>query len=71
MAKEALMMRFLSSCARINGQDLRRGFFKASDWPKLTDAVAKNRKSPIYISDSTEMNAVELSICGKKTCNET
>ncbi|MFA7074209.1 MAG: replicative DNA helicase [Endomicrobiaceae bacterium] len=66
MAKEALMMRFLASCARINGQDLRRGFFKASDWPKLTDAVAKIGKSPIYISDSTEMNAIEVRSAARK-----
>lgn len=66
MAKEALMMRFLASCSRINGQDLRRGYFKASDWPKLTSAVDKIGKSPIYISDSTEMNGVELRASARK-----
>lgn len=66
MAKEALMTRFLASIAKVKGQELRKGFFKPSDWTALTNAAGKIGTSPIYISDTTEMNAIELRAASRK-----
>ena len=65
MSKESLMMRFLASVAQVSGQDLRKGKFKSSDWPKLTTAIAKIGKAPLYICDA-DMSSVEIRATAKK-----
>ncbi|MBQ3942791.1 MAG: replicative DNA helicase [Elusimicrobia bacterium] len=65
MSKEALMMRFLASVAQVSGQDLRQGKFKNSDWPKLTTAISKIGKAPMYICDA-DMSSVEIRATAKK-----
>lgn len=65
MSKEALMMRFLASVAQVSGQDLRKGYFKNSDWPKLTTAMDKIGKASMYICDA-DMSAVDIRATAKK-----
>ena len=66
MASEALITRFIASIARIEGQKLKNGFFSPNDWPALTNAATKIGNSPLYISDSTEMNAIQLRAAARK-----
>ena len=65
MSKEALMMRFLASVAHVNGQDLRKGNFKNTDWQKLTAAMEKIAKSDMYICDE-DMTSIEIRATAKK-----
>ena len=65
MSKEALMMRFLASVAQVNGQDLRKGNFKNTDWQKLTAAMEKIAKSDMYICDA-DMTSIEIRATAKK-----
>ncbi len=65
MSKEALMMRFLASVAQVSGQDLRKGYFKNSDWPKLTTAMDKIGKASMYICDA-DMTTVDIRATAKK-----
>jgi replicative DNA helicase len=65
MSKEALMMRFLASVAQVSGQDLRKGYFKNSDWPKLTTAMDKIGKASMYICDA-DMTAIDIRATAKK-----
>ncbi|MDR3243231.1 MAG: replicative DNA helicase, partial [Elusimicrobiota bacterium] len=61
MSKESLTMRFLSSVARVDAQNLRKGKFTIAEWQKVTSAVAdKISKAPIYIDDSSDINAIEM-----------
>lgn len=65
MSKESLMMRFLASVAQVNGQDLRKGNFKNTDWQKLTTAMEKIAKSDMYICDA-DMTSIEIRATAKK-----
>lgn len=65
MSKDALMMRFLASVAQVSGQELRRGYFKNSDWPKLTEAMDKIGKSSMYICDA-DMTTIDIRATAKK-----
>ena len=66
MASEALITRFIASIARVDGNTLKSGFFKPNEWPALTTAVQKIGNSPLFISDSTEMSAIQLRAAARK-----
>jgi len=66
MSKEALMMRFLASCALVNGLDLKNGKFKSEDWSNLTTAARKLSESAVYILDKANMNVTELRASSRK-----
>lgn len=66
MASEALITRFIASIARIEGSKLKNGYFKPTDWPALTNAATKIGNSPLFISDSTEMSAIQLRAAARK-----
>ncbi|PLX45426.1 MAG: replicative DNA helicase [Deltaproteobacteria bacterium] len=60
MSKEQLVMRMLSSEARINSQSLRRGMLSAQDWPKLSQAAGVLAETPIFIDDTPAISTMEL-----------
>lgn len=60
MAKDQLMMRVLSSEAKINSANLRKGFLEESDWSKLTVATEKIFKTQVFIDDSTDITVTEM-----------
>ncbi len=66
MASEALITRFIASIARIEGSKLKNGFFRPTDWPALTNAAQKIGNAPLFISDSTEMSAIQLRAAARK-----
>jgi len=60
MSKEQLALRMLCSEARVNSNDIRRGFIKKEDWGKLTNAAGKLTEAPIFIDDSSNTNVLEM-----------
>ncbi len=60
MSEEQLAMRMLCSESRVNSQDLRTGFIKDKDWPKLTKAAGDLSESPIYIDDTPSISVLEM-----------
>ncbi len=60
MAKEQLVIRMLCSEAQVEGDRLRTGFLKESDWPKLTLAAGALSDAPIYIDDTPALSVLEL-----------
>ena len=70
MSKEALMMRFLSSCALVNGLALKNGKFKSEDWTNLTTAARKLSESSVYILDKANMNVTELRASARKLAKQ-
>jgi replicative DNA helicase len=60
MSEEQLAMRMLCSESRVNSQDLRTGYIKDRDWPKLTKAAGDLSDARIYIDDSPAISALEM-----------
>jgi replicative DNA helicase len=60
MSKEQLGMRMLCSVSRVDSQDLRTGFIKDPDWPKLARATGILSEAPIFIDDSPAISVLEM-----------
>jgi replicative DNA helicase len=60
MSKEQLGMRMLCSVSRVNSQDLRTGFIRDPDWPKLARATGILSEAPIFIDDSPAIGVLEM-----------
>jgi replicative DNA helicase len=60
MSRDQLVMRLMSSEARINSQNLRRGMLSDEDWPKLSRAAGVLAESPIFIDDTPAISTYEL-----------
>jgi replicative DNA helicase len=60
MSKEQLGMRMLCSISRVDSQDLRTGFIKDPDWPKLARATGILSEAPIFIDDSPAISVLEM-----------
>jgi replicative DNA helicase len=60
MSKEQLVLRLLSSVARIEGQRLRSGFLEEMDFTRLAPAMNALAEAPIYIDDTPNISTMEL-----------
>ena len=60
MSKEQLGMRMLCSISRVDSQDLRTGYIKDTDWPKLARASGILSDAPIFIDDSPAISVLEM-----------
>ena len=60
MSKEQLGMRMLCSVSRVNSQELRTGFIRDADWPKLARATGILSEAPIFIDDSPAISVLEM-----------
>jgi replicative DNA helicase len=61
MSSEQLMMRLLSSTARVDLQKVRTGKnFNDDDWEKITKALTKLNEAPLFIDDTPALNPTEL-----------
>jgi replicative DNA helicase len=60
MSKEQLGMRMLCSVSRVNSQELRTGFIRDTDWPKLARATGILSEAPIFIDDSPAISVLEM-----------
>ncbi len=60
MSKEQLVQRMLASRAKVDLQNLRRGYLKDADWGRLTTAVGTLYEAPIYIDDAPAQSVLEM-----------
>ncbi|MFM2097418.1 MAG: hypothetical protein RIT06_46 [Chloroflexota bacterium] len=60
MSKEQLVLRLLSSVTNIDSYNLRSGFLKELDFPKIADAMAKLEQAKIFIDDTASISVMEL-----------
>jgi len=60
MSMEQLGVRLLCGEAEIDGQKLKAGYIKKTDWKKLTAAADALSRSPIYIDDSPGVTVREM-----------
>ncbi len=60
MGKEQLVMRFLSSLARVDAGRMRTGNFLDTDWPRMQRAADTLYKSQIFIDDTPAISVLEL-----------
>lgn len=70
MKREALMLRFLASLARVNASKLRNGQYSSSDWPRLTSEAGKIAEAPIFIDDDSSISVIELRVRARKLATE-
>ncbi len=60
MSAEQLVMRLLSSLARIDQSKMQRGDLEDHDWTKFSAAVSQLTDSPLYIDDSPSLTSADL-----------
>jgi replicative DNA helicase len=60
MGDRSLVKRMLGSIGRVDGQRLRTGQLKESDWPKLIQASETMMSMPIWIDDTPRLGVMEL-----------
>jgi replicative DNA helicase len=60
MAKEQLVMRMLSSRAKVDSNRLRSGFLTQQDWPRLSIAAGELAEASIFIDDSASISVLEI-----------
>jgi len=70
MSEDQLAMRLLCSESRVNSQDLRTGFIKDRDWPKLTKAAGDLSEAPIFIDDTPAISVLEMRAKGRRLKTE-
>jgi replicative DNA helicase len=60
MTAEALVMRMMSSLARVNSRNIRDGFLSERDFARLTTAAGQLAKAPLFIDDSSGLSILQL-----------
>jgi len=60
MSREQLVFRMLCSRARVNAQNLRRGFLGQKDHAKLVQAASHLAEAPIYIDDTPAQSTLDI-----------
>lgn len=70
MSREQLVMRMLSSEARIDAQRFRTGFISRDEWPRLADAIASLSESKIFIDDTPGISVLEMRAKARRLLSE-
>jgi replicative DNA helicase len=60
MTAESLVMRMMSSLARVNSRSIRDGFLSERDFSKLTTAAGKLAKAPLFVDDASGLSILQL-----------
>lgn len=60
MTSESLVMRMLTSLARVNSRMIRDGFLSEGDFRRLTAAAAKLSRAPVFIDDTPGLSILQL-----------
>jgi replicative DNA helicase len=60
MSKESLLLRLLSSQARVDAHKFRTGHLNRDDWGKVTASLAELGEAPIWIDDSASSTVLEM-----------
>jgi replicative DNA helicase len=70
MPDEMLMIRILASMSKIESSQIRKGYMKETDWPKLVNSVAEISKTPLYFDDSPLITPAEIRMRARKAQKE-
>src|SRR4051812_46836998 len=60
MTADSLVLRMLTSRARVNMRKVRDGFMSEQDFPKLTGAAGKLANAPLFIDDTSGLSILQL-----------
>ncbi|OKY76684.1 MAG: replicative DNA helicase [Desulfobulbaceae bacterium DB1] len=60
MSKAQLGLRLLCSLSKVDSNDLRTGFIRDNDWPKLTRAAGELSGANIFIDDTPALSVLEM-----------
>ncbi len=60
MTAESLVMRMISSCARVNMRNIRDGFLAETDFAKLTSWAGRLAAAPLHIDDTSGLSILQL-----------
>jgi replicative DNA helicase len=60
MSETELAQRFISSQARIKGEELRKGRVAENRWPKIVETTNRLAQAPLYIDDSSDVGLLEI-----------
>lgn len=60
MASEQLVLRMLSSEAKVDAHKLRTGFLPEKDWPRITQAAGHLSEAPIFIDETPAITVTEM-----------
>jgi replicative DNA helicase len=60
MTNVSLVTRLIAAEAKIDSYSLRNGFFKSSDYERLTDAAGRIYESPFFIVDKPNMSLLDV-----------
>jgi len=70
MSREQLVMRMLSSEARIDAHRFRTGYISRDEWPRLADAIASLSESKIFIDDTPGISVLEMRAKARRLLSE-
>ena len=68
MSKEELVLRLLSSRARVDGQRLRKGILSDAEATRVKDACDYLYKTPLYIDDTAALRVLDLRAKARRLC---
>jgi replicative DNA helicase len=60
MSKESLLLRLLSSEARVDAHKFRTGHMGKDDWRRITDSLGRLAEAPLWIDDSASATVTEM-----------
>jgi replicative DNA helicase len=60
MSKEQMVLRCISSEARVDAQNIRTGFLADRDWPRLTMASERLSGAPLFIDDTPALTVLDM-----------
>lgn len=61
MSKESLLLRLLSSQARVDAHKFRTGHLGQADWPRIVGGLTALGDAPLWIDDSAATSVLEMS----------
>jgi replicative DNA helicase len=70
MSKEALLMRLLSSHARIDAHKFRTGHLNRDDREKMSHSLNELARAPVWIDDSASATVVEMGAKARRLKND-
>jgi replicative DNA helicase len=60
MSTQQIVDRFISAESHVNLRKLRNGYFDEDDFPRISDALNKLKKAPIFIDDAASNNVLQM-----------
>jgi replicative DNA helicase len=70
MSKEALVMRMLSSEARVDAHRFRSGFLSRDEWARLAQALGTLAETKIFIDDTPGISVLEMRAKARRLATE-